>query len=87
MFSHSAIPDSQVSTEATSGWRYIFGFSRLGSSVTVVPIRLSALGGRMTMSAGDRSIVAVKALRMPVTSPTCARISTPEKASASTAAR
>ena len=50
---------SQVSTAATSGCRYMRGRIRLGTSATVVPIRLWALGGMMMMSAGDRSMVAV----------------------------
>ncbi len=50
-------------------------------------IRLSVFGAVTMMSAGERSMVAVKDLPMPTNMPTSARISRPEKASAITAAR
>jgi hypothetical protein len=49
-------------------------------------IRLSIFGGRIMMLARLRSIVAVAACTMPTNIPTWARISRPEKASATTAA-
>ena len=49
-------------------------------------IRLSILAGRIMMFAGLRSMVAVMPFTMPVNIPTCARISRPEKASATMAA-
>ncbi len=76
---------SRSATCITSGSRNSIGMNRRGRPEPPL-IRLSDLGPMTMISAGERSMVAVKDLPMPTNMPTSARISRPEKASAITAA-